>query len=227
MKTKINYYLFRLLKENAVHLVSLIFIVTVMVVGVVFFIERFSNLQQKITLIDKEIVDLQKKSEFVSYKQQIVNEGIDLPEVNKILTQLLPNEEDFFTVISALEKISKDTNFLMTSYAINLKATKKDQLALTVEGQGDDQAFFNFLKDYRYLGGRLITLDKIDYKTTGFAQIRLNINFYSGMEKASANETAKQLSSKDKKLISEIMSKVKINLVEDEATSYPTKANPF
>lgn len=227
MKIKINYFLFKLVKENFVYLFSFIIIVLVFIVSVTIVFNKFNAASQKIDLTDKEIVDLKKKVELVNYKQEIIQEGIDIEQVNKVLTKLIPNEEDFFSVIFALEEISKKTNFLIISYSIDLKATTADKLALTISGRGDQNTFFNFLRDYRFIGGRLITVDKIDYKTTGFAEIKLNINFFAG-KSSEAKSSSVKLTEKDKQLVKEILSKVKLELKsENENLSYPVKSNPF
>lgn len=190
-------------------------------------INRFASIQEKITLTEKEISDLKTKTEFVNYKQQIIKEGIDIEQVNKVLTQLIPNEEDFFSIIFALEEISKKTNFLIIGYLVNLKLTTPEKLSLTIEGHGDQNTFFNFLKDYRFIGGRLITIDKIDYKTTGFISIKLNINFYSGKETQANAFLPAKLSEADKKLIKDILNKIEYQIKPEEDLSYPVKSNPF
>ncbi|PJC81284.1 hypothetical protein CO007_05415 [Candidatus Roizmanbacteria bacterium CG_4_8_14_3_um_filter_36_10] len=156
-----------------------------------------------------------------------------MDEVNKVFTRLIPNEEDFFSIIVALDTISKKTNFIITGYSINLQTTNKNKLALTIGGAGDNEAFFNFLRDYRYVGGRLITIDKINYNTTTFAQTQLGVNFYNGNESKSTLITAAKLSQADKKLIKEILNKVTLELKggdEDKSASssaYSIKNNPF
>lgn len=228
MKPKINYYLIKVAKENSPYLISLLILIIVVLTSISLFTNKFNSLNNKINQTTKEVNDLKKKAEFVGYKEEIIKEGIDLNQVNKIFTKLIPNQEDFFSVIYALEEISKKTNFLIISYSVNLKATTSNKLAIAIEGKGDDQSFLNFLKDYRYVGGRLVTIDKIDYKTKGFAQLKLDINFYSGKGSTLQNIVPIKLTIADKKLIKEIFAKVKIDIKNDEETgSYPKKTNPF
>ena len=228
MKPKINYYLIKVAKENSPYLISLLILIIVVLTSISLFTNKFNSLNNKINQTAKEVNDLKKKAEFVGYKEEIIKEGIDLNQVNIIFTKLIPNQEDFFSVIYALEEISKKTNFLIINYSVNLKATTLNKLAIAIEGKGDDQSFLNFLKDYRYLGGRLVTIDKIDYKTKGFVQLKLNINFYSGKGSTLQNIVPVKLTIADKKLIKEIFAKVQINIKNDEETgSYPKKTNPF
>ena len=228
MKPKINYYLFRIAKENSPYLVTFLTICTVSVISLIIFINKFTTLNQKINSTHSEVSLLRKKTEFINYKQDILNEGIDLEEVNKVLTKLIPTQEDFFSVIYALEEISKKTNFVITGYSLNLSASTNDKLALTITGRGSNDNFFDFLKDYRYIGGRLITIDKIDYKTTGFTQIKLNINFFSGKEVSPQSDAPIKLNSDDKKIVKDILNKVQIEVKPPEHDiNYPAKFNPF
>ncbi len=192
------------------------------------FLKKNVEVNMNITKFTQEISDLKKKAELVSYKQEIIKEGIDLKEANNLFTKLIPNEEDYFSVIAAFEKISQDTNFLIINYSINLKSSTKDKLSLTIEGKGDQDAFFKFLKDYRYIGKRLITIDKIDYRSTGFLEVSLIVNFYSGKNNNMLT-TASKLTDEEKKLIQTIKEKVSLEETTEEASSssYSTKSNPF
>jgi len=147
MKLKIDYYLFKVAKENLVYLIFFLGIIVIYIFFSLSFIKKIAQASTSISTLTQEISDLKKKSQLVSYKQEIINEGIDLAQTNKLFTKLIPNEEDFFSVITALEKISLETNFLIVNYSINLKSSTKNKLSLTVEGKGDQDAFFKFLKE--------------------------------------------------------------------------------
>ena len=228
MKLKIDFYLVKVLKENLIYLGFFILLIVVYLLFSYSFVNRMVKADQNISKLRTEIADLKKQAELVTYKQEVLKEGIDFAKTNEIFTKLIPNEEDFFSVIAALEKISQETNFLIVNYSINLKSSTKDKLSLTVEGKGDDESFFNFLKNYRYSGGRLITIDKIDYRTTGFTEVKLIVNFYSGKANGLAKKTSK-LSEDEKKMIKEIEEKITLDLKSEEATSssYAVKSNPF
>lgn len=228
MKLKIDHYLVKAVKENLAYLAFFVLLIVVYLVFSYSFVSKMVVADKNITELTKEITDLKKKTELVTYKQELLNEGVDFSKTNELFTKLIPNEEDFFSVITALEKISQKTNFLIVNYSINLKSSTKDKLSLTVEGKGDDEAFFNFLKEYRYIGQRLITIDKIDYRTTGFTEVKLIVNFYSGKAGGLSTTTTK-LTEGEKKLIKDIEDKISIELKSDEASSssYPLKSNPF
>lgn len=229
MKLKIDYYLLKLAKENFIYLIFFAGLIIIYIFFSLNFVKKIAEANINIAKLTQEIAELKKKSQLVNYKQEIINEGIDFTETNKLFTKLIPNEEDYFSVIAALEKISTETNFLIINYSINLKSSTKNKLSLTIEGKGDQDSFFKFLKDYRYAGERLITIDKIDYRTTGFTQVKLIVNFYSGKinQKTMASNT--KLTEDEKKLIRTIKEKVSLELkTEDTAdSSYPVKSNPF
>ncbi len=229
MKLKIDYYLLKVVKENLIYLIFFAGLIIIYIFFSLNFVKKIAEATSNISKLSREITDLKKKSQLVNYKQEIINEGIDFTETNKLFTKLIPNEEDYFSVIAALEKISVETNFLIINYSINLKSSTKEKLSLTIEGKGDQGAFFRFLKDYRYIGERLITVDKIDYRATGFTQVKLIVNFYSGKSTQKNLSSSTKLTEVEKNLIKTIKEKVSLELKTEEAStsSYPVKSNPF
>jgi hypothetical protein len=101
---------------------------------------------------------------------------------------------------------------------------------LTISGSGDQESFLNFLKEYNYIGGRLITIDRINFNERSFAKMELGINFYSGKGSSAAQKNL-ELATKDKEYIRKLQEKVQVNMKSDNEiesdTSYSLKENPF
>lgn len=228
---KINHFLLRLLKENIIYLSLLIFILIIYVVFFIVLINKNNELSNKIWNIKNEINALEKEVNLINYGTKIREEGIDIDKINKILYQLIPDEEDYFSIIFSLEKLSKETRFLIDNYTINFNKSKNNKLNLTIEGFGDQESFFNFLRKYRYSGGRLLTIDKIEYQGEQNVKAKLNIYFYNGRLPSLKFTNNYQFNNDQKEIIKKIQEEVSINFdsssQKEEEYLYSTKSNPF
>jgi hypothetical protein len=229
MKPKISPYLIGLLKENAFYLV-----LNAVAVALILFVlwvnsgKVYDN-TQKADRLQSEVRDLQRRVDLLkgtSLSEESLGSSV------KMLTSLVPNTEDYFSVIYALEKLSQKTNFLINSYSINLRSSTKNKLKLTVTGTGDQNAFLKFLSDYNFGGGRLITSDKIELNRQTSGDIKIDITFYSKETKPTTNQKAMPLSRTMIEELAAIRDKIQFGLKEgtEEANidfSYPRKINPF
>ncbi|MCX7881302.1 MAG: hypothetical protein N2482_02185 [Patescibacteria group bacterium] len=232
MRLKIDYYLTRIFKKHFILLFSFIFIWLIFIFIIYFFFNNYGQTKREISSLKEEIQGLKKKAELINYKKQIEKEGINISQMNKILNQLVPLEEDYFSIIYALEKISQKTNFIIISYSININRSHSEKLSLTITGLGDRESFFRFLQNYSFGGGRLITIDNINYTTEGFSQIQISLNFYSNLlKKKSTPMILEKLTKEELETLKKIQEKTEIELKSSnsdlEEIEYPTKTNPF
>ena len=189
----------------------------------------FDN-NQKIDILTKEVSDLQKR--IGVFNKAFLNSE-DMESSLKILNSLVPNTEDYFSVIYALDKLSKQTNFVINSYSIGLKSSTPGKLKLTIVGNGDRNAFLKFLSEYNFGGDRLITSDKIELTPQISGQIKIDVTFYS--QNASLSKTRTNTTILSESLLQELASlKEKVHLDLKESTieaefdfNYPRKTNPF
>ncbi len=228
MKIKIDYQLRRMLRKNLVYILTFTILVVSLVISIIVFFSKFNINNDKISSLKSEINGLNKKKELINFKNEVIKGEVDLDKINSILTFLIPNEEDYFSIITALDRLSAQTNFIITSYDIILANSTPNQLSIQVEGQGDPNTFIEFLKNYNFSGGRVITLDQVNFSSGPFSGTKINLNFYSG--KGTAGQELSNFTDKEKKLISTVLDKVNIDLKTEEEIlplNYPTKQNPF
>lgn len=154
----------------------------------------------------------------------------NLDEANKLLAILLPDTEDFFSIIAALERISQLSGFTIKEYVIKLSASTKEKLSISIGGTGDTDSFVNFLKDYQIAGGRLSTSEKIEFTSSQFKSTKVQLNFYHKKILVS-NDVVPKLTETDISFYNKIKSKLSFDLspasVSEEQFNYPVKANPF
>ncbi len=228
MKLKIKPFLRRLLRENIYYLIGNIFIFALIVVTIRTGTTNNSNYDKKIADLKVELNQLKNK---VTLMNTAIPSSEKLDEDLDFLNKLIPNIEDYFSIVYALEKLSQKSNFIITSYTVSVGSSTAEKLKLNVSGTGDSQTFIDFLKNYNFGGGRLITSDKIQLDPNFFGTIKIDLTFYTKNVSTSKNLEIEP----DEKIFKELEAlKSKVNFVFEPniATSesdynYPRKQNPF
>ena len=229
MKSHVRPYTGYLLKRNTSYLVVAgILLVATCAMG--------WYLNTQIAQIDANIKETNLSIATLNAKQQtlrsVTGESTDsLDQDLQLMSALIPDTEDYFSIINALETLSVQTGFRIDSYIINLLASTSNKLSLSVVGNGDSTAFLNFLQNYQINGGRLITAEKIGIDPTETGSIRLDLNFYNRNASSDVASVSGSLAPSLQQL-KEIKSKVTFSLsgeptADQPIQTYDTKQNPF
>ncbi len=189
-------------------------------------VTNFLKTQAELISTQTEVDGLDKKVRVLESNKALTQSQIT--NYNKLLTQLIPDQEDYFSILFALEQLSEKTGFKIIGYSIQLSESSPEKLQVQVQGDGDSEAFLKFLNDYKFAGGRFITNESISYTSGQVGQIHLALNFYSKKVNPGEGELA-VLTPKQIDLMQEIQSKTTVVFKDAEpvVTSYPTKSNPF
>ena len=187
---------------------------------------RATELQSSIEQTTNDIQNLKQKQQLVAASTQ---EQTNLDEDLQLMNRLIPQSQDYFTIIQSLENLSQQTQFQITSYTINLSSSTDTKLAIIVRGVGDSSAFVRFLDDYQLNGGRLITIEKVTINPLNPGEVQLNMNFY--IESASDPEADINYNAVLDQL-GVIKTKIKYDLAPqqqptEQDLTFPSKANPF
>ena len=225
---KIKPFIQRLIRENIFYIVGNVFIFILIIITIKIGFTENSNYDKRITTLKTELNQLQNKATLMN---TTIPSSDKLDEDLKLLNTLIPNIEDYFSIIYALEKLSQKSNFIVTSYNVNVENSTSEKLKLEVTGTGDNQSFINFLKDYNFGGGRLITSDKIKLDPNFFGSIKIDLTFYSknvltgkNLELAVDEKIFKELET----LKSKVNFSFDNNIASDSSNlDYPKKSNPF
>ncbi len=225
---KIKPFIQRLIKENIFYIVGNVFIFILIIITIRIGLTERSSYNKKIAVLKTELSQLQNK---VTLMNTTIPSSDKLDEDLNFLNTLIPNIEDYFSIIYALEKLSQKSNFVITEYVVNVEKSTAEKLKLSVTGIGESQFFINFLKNYNFGGGRLITSDKIKIDPNFFGSIKIDLTFYSKNV-----STGKNLElAADEKIFKELETlKSKVNFSFDSNgetnnpdLNYPKKSNPF
>lgn len=223
---KIKPYVVGLIKQNIAYILGVFLLVVLTVVMIKLGFDRVAKANKDERILTREVKELQTKFDLLN---SVVPSGADLDEYIRLLNGLIPNAEDYFSIIKSLEVLSQKSGFIITSYNVGLNAKIKDRFRLAITGIGDSSAFLSFLENYNFGGGRLITSDKIELNPQVDTAIKVNLTFYS---KKVVEDLAADLQINEKTLseIASLIPKVGVSLKEEENVidfSYPKKSNPF
>lgn len=225
---RIKPYLYQLIKENILYIVFSFGFLVLIIFLVQSSISKILVLNQKYQITKGEVKELRTRFNLLN---TIVPSTEELETDIKILNALVPNAEDYFSIIYALDKLSQDTGFIITSYNVNMRTSTSNKLKLTVSGIGDTTKFINFLNQYNFSGGRLITSDKIELNSKTSGQIKIDLTFYNKKVNTGFNQNL----AINQKVFEDITAlKSRINFIFDDQfasesadISYPVKNNLF
>jgi len=195
----------------------------------IFSLKNYLDAKDKTANYTQEVVRLEQQIKNNQSDIQTIGSG-NLDGYNRVLSALIPEQEDFYSIINALDIISQESGFIITGYTIDAASLNRQKIDLKVEGVGDSLAFTQFLQSYQFEGGRLITNEKVEFATAGITSMKLNLNFYNKKFAAAAAGLSRPLNVGDRQRLEEIGRKIKINLTgttETAAADYKTKDNPF
>jgi len=206
------------------------FIIFIFLFVIVFvFYSRFNEQKKEIELMDTEVKMLKNRFDTLTYNKSLTEDQIK--EYNKLLASLVPETEDFFSIIYALEEISIVSDFRITDYTITINQKGGEKLTLIVTGSGNAESFLTFLKEYQFAGGRLVTSDKIQFDGGNSGNSRIALNFYNKQFTFNESIQVPQLSKEGIIKLEAIKKKIKFQFssggYQTVNTDYSTKKNPF
>jgi hypothetical protein len=219
-----------LIKQNLAYIVCLVLLLILSVGITFFFVDQIKQVKDNADQLSQEVSSL--KANKVMLDKITGENASQLTNDLQIINSLIPNSEDYFSIIYALDRLSQQTKFVINSYNINVAASNSEKLALTVSGVGDPTAFINFLKSYNVGGGRLITAEKIEIDAAQQGSVKLQLSFYS---KQALGNTPGQVPNIEKTTaqLNLIKSKLNFDFAPDQTATesatepYRTKDNPF
>lgn len=176
MKINIKPFIKRLIKDNIFYIVGNIFLVVLIIVTINIGISEINNYKNKISKLQTENIQLMNKVTLMNSK---IPQTAILDQDIKFLNTLIPNAEDYFSIIYSLEKISQKSGFVITEYTVSIDKSTTEKLRLSVSGVGDSQSFLSFLRNYNFGGGRLITSDKVSLDPSFSGALKVDLTFYN------------------------------------------------
>jgi len=231
MKLRIKPYLRILIKENLVYFLFNILLFVLAFSFLIYNLDEIPRKQAKIIQLEQEVKFLKNQATLLQSRAGATDKTLD--DYSVLLNNLIPNAEDFFSIIYSFEQLSQETGFIITAYNVDLKNTSGNKTKLKITGAGNKDAFIKFLEDYNFGGGRYITSDKIALSNDQSDLISLNVTLYHKNIATDSNISLANVSPKMIEEIKKISDKITymvkdIILTEDSSiVDYPKKTNPF
>ncbi|OGK53376.1 hypothetical protein A2970_02460 [Candidatus Roizmanbacteria bacterium RIFCSPLOWO2_01_FULL_44_13] len=224
---KIKPYAYRLIKQNVVYVAAVVLLLILIVLVVKIGLDRVKQTDKENKVLVLEVKELQTKFDLLN---SVAPGSSELDQYIKLLNGLIPDAEDYFSIIQSLELLSQKTGFVVISYTVGVNTKLKDRFKLSITGIGDTNSFLSFLENYNYGGGRLITSDKIELNPQLDTAIKINLTFYN---KKIVQDLAQdlQINADTISEIAALIPKVGVSFKEEEEGApdfaYPKKSNPF
>ena len=121
-----------------------------------------------------EIEDLKLSADLIKGNKDLMQENVEY--YNELLDKLIPNEENYFQVISALNRLENQTGAIIHSYSINLNETTEKKLSLSLTVGGDEDSVADLLERYLYSSGRLITNQEVTLSFDNLSSFSFAVN---------------------------------------------------
>lgn len=217
-------------KKETMTLFSMV--VFIMILFITLF--SFNNLQsikEKNNQLSQEVLTLKNRRDNILVNVKTLNENGDFKNYNQVLGMLIPENEDYFSIIYTIQQISQESGLVIEDYVVSLGRASNEKISISITYIDDQASFMKFLDLYQYSGGRLVTIPKINWRSDSSGKTKVLLNFYS-KGYAPRNEQVFKISKVEQNKVKDILSKIKINVVNKDATpetdvEYETKDDPF
>ena len=147
------------------------------------------------------------------------------------LASFLPDEFNLYQVIALIEQIAVKTRFNIQSYALSYVEVKPDTLqqqSLALTGSGTYDQFMAFLKEYKFVTGKALTIDTVNLSGSKRILSNLKVNIYAYKPNITVDNQAIVALDKTDKLITEKINKYYTVLkTSPDNIDYSSKKNPF
>lgn len=147
------------------------------------------------------------------------------------LGSFLPDEFDLYQVNALTDQIAKKTKFSIQSYSLKATEVPEDKLAtqpLNLVGTGTLEQLMAFIEEYKFITGRIITIDSVNLSGDRRVLSNLAVNIYAYKPIiAVQNEPIRKLDEVDQYILKQIQKYYEAPKKEILDTEYSTKENPF
>jgi hypothetical protein len=151
-------------------------------------------------------------------------------EATKIAS-FLPDKPNLYQIISLIDQLASETRFTIQSYGLSHTEAKLDSMqkqSLKLVGVGTIEQFMDFLENYKFVTGKLLSVDSVDLTGDKRVLSNLTVNTYTFEPEVGVNnESIRALDKTDNHILKQIKKYYRgVRKVETD-TKYESKDNPF
>jgi hypothetical protein len=184
----------------------------------------------KIKSTEAEVAKLKQLS-FINLNQVDHQTVLELEKDAVKLSSFLPDELNVYQVIDLIEEIARKTKFTIQSYSLHesdVEANRLHTQPLSLTGSGTIEQLMSFIEEYKFITGKIITIDSVNLSGGTRVLSNLVVNIYAYKPEITvASESIRSLDKTDQLILKKIRKYYRPykKIVPD--TKYEKKENPF
>lgn len=188
--------------------IALFLIMDIVLLGFIIYLSLNAwNLYNDLELKKSELEGTKQTAALIKNNKALLDENIGT--YNEILNEMIPNEESYFKVIAAFEKLGAKTGVNIQSYSINLDDTTEEKLSLELTVSGSRENVEQMLRDYKFVSGRLITNEEMMVTFEDGASTTFTVNLIHRPFVSSDSQVTDTITQKDVDFLEDIRSMMK------------------
>ena len=188
MKLKVDSLIAILKNKKFAPMIMLAIIDLILLIAILYISFNLFTIYNQVTAVEESIKTDEQTMQLVKENTDVFGSQID--SYNSALNLLIPDDEGYFTVISALEALSAKSGVLIDSYSIDLDSTTQEKLSLDVVIKADSKQLTKFISDYPYISGRLIVNEGLNYDPSNPISLKFSLNLYHKPYKVDNSDTS-------------------------------------
>lgn len=149
----------RVLRQNALYIVSLIVFILIGVLGLPIAWGRYQEIRDKAVSEKKIVQDLQ-----TALAIQAQYEAFDPDRLLNVVDRMMPQKEDYFNLIQSMQQLARANGVILVAHTSPFKSKTKDVTSVTVTMRGSRAELERVLGNFSFVSGRFITVESVTYK---------------------------------------------------------------
>lgn len=188
----------------AIWAVALIFFVAF---AVLFFFSM--NTYNEVQLTKDDLDNKKSEASYITLAEELAATKVN--GYNALLQRLIPETEDYFSIIASLERMSIRTGLKITRYNLNLPTAGQEKFTLTIVGTVPIEDLPRFLNTYKFGTQRMVTIEAIQITNQPENNVRFTMNYYSKPVTGTNFSQVASLSQEDLTIMEEVIAQILAN----------------
>lgn len=221
---KLNYQILKLtLKRLRIYLMAFIIFVIMFILATVWLLGKINDSQIEVEKL--------KRLSLVNLDEVDHETVVQLTREAAKLASFLPDEFDLYQVNALTDQIARKTQFSIQSYSLKALEIPDNKLSvqpLNLVGTGTLEQLMTFIEEYKFITGKIITIDSVNLSGSRRVLSNLAVNIYAYKPTISVkNEPIRRLDEIDRYILKQVQKYYEAPKKELLNIEYSTKQNPF
>ncbi len=221
---KLNYHILKLtLNKLRIYFMAFITFVILFIFATVWLLGKINDSQIEVEKL--------KRLSLVNLDEVDHETVVQLTREAAKLASFLPDEFDLYQVNALTNQIARKTQFSIQSYSLKALEIPDNKLSvqpLNLVGTGTLEQLMTFIEEYKFITGKIITIDSVNLSGSRRVLSNLAVNIYAYKPTISVkNEPIRRLDEIDRYILKQVQKYYEAPKKELLNIEYSTKQNPF